>query len=68
MFILEGKVAIGYRLYSETFYGKMLEKKSVINDYACIYNKCSEFLYVAIEKVEGYAFRKVHYNEIIESE
>jgi len=58
VFVLSGRVAIGYRMFNEVFYGKIIEHKSVINDYACIYNKVGEFLYTAVETVEGFGFRK----------
>lgn len=47
LFITEGSVRVGYRLFNETHYGKMLEKKAVVNDYSCAFDKCSEFLYTA---------------------
>ena len=47
LFITEGSVRVGYRLFNETYYGKMLERKAVVNDYSCAFDKCSEFLYTA---------------------
>ena len=59
LFITEGSVRVGYRLFNETHYGKMLEKKAVVNDYSCAFDKCSEFLYTAFSaQVKGYAIRK----------
>eukprot|EP00351_Strombidinopsis_sp_SopsisLIS2011_P002309 CAMPEP_0116883918 /NCGR_PEP_ID=MMETSP0463-20121206/16590_1 /TAXON_ID=181622 /ORGANISM="Strombidinopsis sp, Strain SopsisLIS2011" /LENGTH=74 /DNA_ID=CAMNT_0004539463 /DNA_START=902 /DNA_END=1123 /DNA_ORIENTATION=+ len=55
---MDGRVGVGYRLFNETIYGKMLERKSVINDFSCIMNKCSEFLYQALATVTGFSIRK----------
>lgn len=54
---MNGICGVGYRLFSETFYGKSIimskTKKTVIpiNDYSCLYNKSSEFLYHPVDKV-----------------
>ena len=37
----------------------------VINDYQCMYNKCSEFLYHPIEIVESFAMRKFRFKELL---
>jgi len=69
VFVMKGAVAIGYRLFDEIFYGKKFivandhkrankKKLSVLNDYSCLFNKCSEFLYLPIDNVEGLAMRK----------
>ena len=71
VFITKGSVGVGYRLFNEIFYGMkivmMHDKKiiSVINDYSCLYNKCSEFLYKPIDHVEGLAMRKENFNEVM---
>jgi len=63
-----GAVGVGYRLFDEIFYGMSIvmskTKKiiSPINDYSCLSNKCSEFLYKPIEYVEALAMRKVNFN------
>ena len=68
VFIMKGGVGVGYRLFNEIFYGTMItmdsktrKHASVINDYSCLYNKCSEFLYKPIEKVEALAMRKSNF-------
>jgi hypothetical protein len=38
---------------------------SPINDYSCLCNKSSEFLYQPIEKVEALAIRREHFNEVM---
>lgn len=72
LFLMSGAVGVGYRLFSEIFYGTQLFMKnkrvfSVINDYQCLENKCSEFLYKAIDNVEALAIRKPNYNDVMES-
>lgn len=55
VYIMTGAVGVGYRLFDEIFYGVRIvmsgTKKivSAINDYSCLHNKCSEFLYMPIE-------------------
>ena len=68
VFILKGRVAVGYRMFNETFYGKIMEQKSCINDYACLFNKCSEFLYMAVDTVEAYGFRKEFFPELVQGD
>lgn len=71
IFITKGSVGVGYRLFNEIFYGMRIvmqaNKKiiSPINDYSCINNKCSEFLYQPIDKIEAYGIRKENFNEIL---
>ena len=65
---MKGGVGIGYRLFNEIFYGKSIIFKSrkhlsVINDYSSLFNKCSEFLFTPIDRVEALAMRKENYNE-----
>ena len=73
VFILKGSVGIGYRLFNEMFYGKQItvnKKRKIvcaINDYSSLFNKCSEFLYMPIDKVEALGMRKENYNEVMES-
>ena len=71
LFILKGSVGIGYRLFNEIFYGMRIvmsiNKKiiSPINDYSCLNNKNSEFLYTPIDKIEAYGIRKEYFNELL---
>lgn len=72
IFIIQGSVGVGYRLFNEIFYGMRIvmikDKKIVspINDYSCLYNKCSEFLYKPIDYVEALAIRKENFNTLME--
>ena len=38
---------------------------SPINDYSCVYNKNSEFLYTPVEKVEAFAVRRENFNSLM---
>jgi hypothetical protein len=38
---------------------------SGINDYSCLHNKCSEFLYVPLDYVEALAMRKENFDQIM---
>ena len=79
VYIMKGAAAIGYRLFDEIFYGqKMIMKNdffhknkknnTIINDYSCLKNKCSEFLYQPINKVEALSIDKHFFSEIMEKE
>lgn len=71
LFLTKGLVGIGYRLFNEPFFGKQIlvtkDRRilSVINDYSSLENKCSEFLYRAIDASEALAVRKENFNEVI---
>lgn len=72
VFIMNGIVGIGYRLFNEVFYGKSLimnkQKRTIapINDYSCIFNKSSEFLYQPVEKTEALAIRREDFFNLME--
>lgn len=56
---MKGRVGVGYRLFNELFLGQALHPKNVINDYAMIRERVSEFSYIPIiDNVEGLAMRK----------
>lgn len=58
-FIMKGKAGVGYRLFNQIFYGMALQPRHVINDYAMLRNRVSEFFYKPIlDKVEGLAINK----------
>ena len=48
LYIMKGKVGVGYRLFNTVFLGMVLNQRNVINDYALIQNKVSEFIYKPI--------------------
>ena len=59
LFLLKGKVGVGYRLFNEVFLGMALATRSTINDYAMITSKVSEYLYMPIiEHVDGLILRR----------
>lgn len=68
---MNGTIGVGYRLFNEVFYGMsivMSKSKRVvspINDYSCISNKSSEFLYKPIEKAEALAIRRENFNTLL---
>lgn len=83
IFIMKGACAIGYRLFEEIFYGqtmimkrqfssKKTKKKAnsltVINDYSCIYEKTSEFIYQPIQRVEALSIDKHNFVDILMGE
>ena len=72
IYVIKGAVGIGYRLFNELFFGLSIvmdkQKKDicVINDYSCLYNKCSEFLYQPIDVVEAFAMRREKYQKVMQ--
>lgn len=65
---------VGYRLFNEEFFamsivmgktGKQTRKICPINDYSCLCNKSSEFLYKPVEIVEALAIRRENFNNIM---
>jgi hypothetical protein len=59
LFLIKGKVGVGYRLFNEVFLGMALSTRSTINDYAMMTSKVSEFLYMPIiEHVDGLILRR----------
>lgn len=66
-FIMKGKVGVGYRLFNEIFLGMALKERKVVNEYALMHDRVSEFLYKPIiEHVEGLAMRRAEFREMIE--
>jgi hypothetical protein len=65
LFIMSGKVGIGYRLFNQTFYGKSVSYGCKVGDYDCSQNKVSEFLYTPITITKGFCVKKEHMNEIL---
>ena len=66
-FIKEGCVAIGYRIYNECFYSKVLKRRSTFGDYYCVTNKTSEFLFTSFQNdTQTYAIRKKTIQDIVE--
>lgn len=57
-YVVNGRVIIGYRLFKEVFYAKILSKSTCVGDFSCLNNKVSEFLYKASETVTGFAIKK----------
>jgi len=52
-------------MIKRTTFSKVKGTFPVINDYSCMYNKCSEFLYYPIDQVEAFAMRKYKFVEIL---
>lgn len=62
-----GKVGVGYRLFNDVIMGHVMNERTVVNDYAIIKNKVSEFLYQPIiENVDGYAIKRSVFQQLLE--
>ena len=56
-------VLVGYRMFNDIHYAITMannnsSERQVIGDYDCSLNKVSEFLYKALETVQGYAIKR----------
>ena len=65
MFVCRGRIIVGYRLFKEVFYAKIVSKSASIGDFSCLNNKVSEFLYKASETVTGFAIKKEKFSMIM---
>lgn len=60
---MKGRVGVGYKLFNDDYMGIILKPGHVVNDYAILQGKVSEFSYQAIlETVEGLAIRREAFN------
>lgn len=67
-FLIKGQIGVGYRIFNDVFLGMALKERRIMNDYAMIHNKVSEFLYQPIvEVVEGLALRRETFNHLIKN-
>jgi hypothetical protein len=62
---VNGRIIVGYRLFKEVFYAKIISKSATIGDFGCLNNKVSEFLYKASETVTGFAMKKYNFTRIM---
>ena len=46
-YVINGGIFVGYRLFNEIFYAKVISRNAIIGDFSCLHNKVSEFLYMA---------------------
>ena len=67
LYVNIGSVLIGYRLFNDTFYAKCMRgNQVVVGDFACYFNKVSEFLYKSHEMIQGFALKKQNFLELME--
>lgn len=64
-YTVKGRVIVGYRLFKEVFYAKIISKSASIGDFPCLNNKVSEFLYKASETVTGFAIKKQNFTSMM---
>jgi hypothetical protein len=56
---MKGKVGVGYTFLNKQYYGLALYPRHVVNDYAMIRARVSEYIYTPIlDTVEGLSMRK----------
>lgn len=64
---MNGRIIIGYRLFKEVFYAKIMSKSATVGDFSCLNNKVSEFLYKASENVTGFAIKKHNFTQMMKT-
>ena len=67
LFVCKGFILVGYRMFNETFYAKILKQRTQIGGYYCLYNKVSEFLYKAADKIQGFSIKKENFVQCMQS-
>ena len=69
LFVMKGTYGIGYTLFNETFYAKQMginrRRLIPINDYSCLVEYNSEFLYRAVNNLEGLAIKRKNWKNIM---
>jgi len=65
VFICKGRVIVGYRLFREVFYAKIMNKSPIVGDFSALKNKVSEFLYKPTERIDAFAIKKYNFNMIM---
>lgn len=66
LFVTSGSVLVGYRLFRETFWAKLLQRRAIIGAFPCMTNKVSEFMYKPVEVIHGFAIKKENFNGILQ--
>ena len=57
IFIMSGKVVIGYEINKEKRYAIRFKDKCIIGAYSCTFNKRSDFIYTALTDTESLFIR-----------
>ena len=65
LFITSGTVLVGYRLFKESYWAKLLKNRAIIGAFPCMINKVSEFLYKPMELVQGFAIKKENFRDVL---
>ena len=65
LFVTSGSVLVGYRLFRETFWAKLLQRRAILGAFPCMTNKVSEFMYKPVEVLHGFAIKKENFNDIL---
>lgn len=67
LFITKGSILVGYRLFKEGFWAKLLKNRAIVGAFPCMTNKVSEFMYKPMEIIQGFAIKKHNFNEILQN-
>ena len=66
LFVSQGSILIGYRLFNDTFYAKCIKNTVIVGDFSCLHNKVSEFIYKPHEQVIGFAIKKDKFVQVLD--
>ena len=67
-FAYKGSVIVGYTLFNDRYLATLLQEEIIINDFATIHNKVSEFFYKPKHHVVAFGMRKNTFYELIAEE
>ena len=69
VYVMNGSILIGYRLFNEIFYAKRNDSKQFcIGDFSCMNNKVSEFLYVSHEITTAFAIKREQFVKLMQTQ
>lgn len=64
---MKGCISVGYRLFDEIFFAKVLRESDRFGDYDFSKQRVSEFLYKANTNSHGFAMKRMPFIELISS-
>jgi hypothetical protein len=64
---MKGCISVGYRLFNEIFFAKVLKESDRFGDYDCVKQRVSEFLYKANTNSHGFGMKRMPFIELISS-
>jgi hypothetical protein len=64
---MKGCMSVGYRLFNDVFFAKILKESDRFGDYDCAMQRVSEFLYKANNNSHGFSMKRMPFIDLISS-